>query len=172
MMREQERFSPAEELWDLERLYADLAKCKGKSLTPMERLHLKGLLCGYSPKELATKLNKDNKGLETDLSSTIYLYIKELVGKKQQKIENWRIISDWLEQIGYKKPVVSPNQDEEGTTIIPLKSLDGLFKISHNNFSNCVTVEIHVNFPASLLTPSIQTNVSSSPDSNDPNKVD
>jgi len=170
MMREQERFSPAEELWDLERLYADLAKCKGKSLTPMERLHLKGLLCGYSPKELATKLNKDNKGLETDLSSTIYLYIKELVGKKQQKIENWRIISDWLEQIGYKKPVVLPNQDEEGTTIIPLKSLDGLFKISH--CYDCVKIEIHVNFPASLLTPSIQTNLSSSPDSNDPNKVD
>jgi len=42
MMREQERFDPAEELWDLDRLYADLAKCKGKSLTPMERFAFEG----------------------------------------------------------------------------------------------------------------------------------
>jgi len=49
----EERFAQAANYWDLETLYTDIASAKGKCLTPIEKLHLRGLLCGYSPSEIA-----------------------------------------------------------------------------------------------------------------------
>ena len=97
-----DRFVEAESRWDLKTLYADLAAVKGKPLTPIEKLHLRGLLCGNSPAEIAEKLQKNPKGVETDLCATIYKYVKGFVGKGIEKIENWRNIAEWLEDAGYK----------------------------------------------------------------------
>ncbi|MCC3419864.1 MAG: helix-turn-helix domain-containing protein [Microcoleus sp. PH2017_29_MFU_D_A] len=97
-----EQFTQVAKHWDLETLYADLASAKGKRLTPMEKRHLRGLLCGYSPSEIAEKLQKTPKGVETDLCATLYKYVKSLVGKGSAKIENWRNIAEWLEDAGYK----------------------------------------------------------------------
>ncbi|MFB2937464.1 helix-turn-helix transcriptional regulator [Aerosakkonemataceae cyanobacterium BLCC-F154] len=97
-----EQFADAANHWDLETLYTDLASVKGKRLTPVEKLHLRGLLCGYSPAEIAEKLQKNHKGVETDLCSTIYRYVKNLLDKCNEKIENWRNISEWLADAGYK----------------------------------------------------------------------
>jgi len=40
-VRDEEKFKQAAELWDLERLYADLATVKGNPLARTEKLHLK-----------------------------------------------------------------------------------------------------------------------------------
>ena len=97
-----EQFAQAANQWDLETLYTDLASAKGKRLTPVEKLHLRGLLCGYSPAEIAEKLNKNIKGVEVDLCNTLYKYVKNLVDKSDEKVENWRNISEWLQEAGYK----------------------------------------------------------------------
>ncbi len=109
-----EQFTPAAHQWDLETLYTDLASAKGKRLTPVEKLHLRGLLCGYSPGEMAEKLGKDAKGVESDLCASIYKYVKSLIGKCNEKIGNWRNISEWLEEAGYKtkSPAKFPIQDD------------------------------------------------------------
>ncbi len=101
-----ELFSQVKIHWDLETLYVDLASAKGKRLTPVEKRHLRGLLCGYSPAEIAEKLGKNGKGVETDLCATIYRYVKHLLDKSDEKIENWRNISEWLDEAGYKNQVV------------------------------------------------------------------
>lgn len=108
-----EQFTEAANHWDLETLYADLASAKGKRLTPMEKLHLRGLLCGHSPGEIAEKLQKNPKGVETDLCATLYKYVKSLVGKGVEKIENWRNITEWLDESGYKtkSPSKPPTQN-------------------------------------------------------------
>ncbi|MFB2972616.1 helix-turn-helix transcriptional regulator [Aerosakkonema sp. BLCC-F183] len=97
-----EQFAQAANHWDLETLYTDLASVKGKRLTPVEKLHLRGLLCGYSPGEIAERLGKNAKGVETDLCATVYRYVKSLLDKCNEKIENWRKIAEWLEDAGYK----------------------------------------------------------------------
>lgn len=97
-------FSEASETWDLETLYSDLASAKGKHLTPTEKLHLRGPLCGYSPAEIAEKLKKQASGVETDLSATIYRYVKELAGVSHEKLESYRKVSVLLEKAGYKSP--------------------------------------------------------------------
>jgi len=91
-------------IYHLETLYDDLASAKGKHLTPTEKLHLRGLLCGHSPAEIAEKLNKQAGGVETDLSATIYRYVKALAGIDGEKIEGWRKVKELLEAAGYKVP--------------------------------------------------------------------
>ena len=97
-----EQFTAAAHDWDLETLYTDLASAKGKRLTPTEKQHLRGLLCGHSPAEIAEKLNKNPKGIAVDFCNTLYQYVKNLVGKSEEKVENWRKICEWLDDAGYK----------------------------------------------------------------------
>ncbi len=112
-MAPSEQFSQAAHHWDLETLYTDLASAKGKRLTPVEKLHLRGLLCGCSPCEMAQKLGKDAKGVESDLCASVYKYVKGLICKGNEKIGNWRNIAEWLEDAGYKTkpPAKFPVQD-------------------------------------------------------------
>ncbi len=119
-MTSTEQFAEAANDWDLETLYVDLASAKGKRLTPMEKLHLRGLLCDYSPNEIAEKLNKSPKGLGVDLCNTLYQYVKNLVSKSDEKIENWRNITEWLEEAGYKN---QSSGEGESSDCLPLEFL-------------------------------------------------
>jgi hypothetical protein len=97
------QFVEAQNTFDLERLYTDLAAVKGKSLTANEKVYLRGLLCGYSPAAMADKLNKAKNTVTVDLSSTIYQYLKVLLNKGNCKIGHWRNVSGWLKEAGYEK---------------------------------------------------------------------
>jgi hypothetical protein len=120
MSGNQENFDRAEIDWNLDQLYGDLAIAKdkisfnlhySKGLTETEKLHLRGLLCGYSPTEIATKLFKKKQGVQVDLCKTVYKYVKELVGNSADSVENWRDITVWLEQAGYKNAVKDANEN-------------------------------------------------------------
>jgi hypothetical protein len=113
MMNTKERFTEAENFWDLERLYTDLGKAKGKPLTAKEKLYLRGLLCGYGPAEMAKKCHKSANGLKVHLSKTLYQYVKVLVNKENDKLENWTNIREWLEEIGYKRSQQSFSLDDK-----------------------------------------------------------
>lgn len=97
-----EQFTEAEKYWDLKTLYSDLSAAKGKPLTPMEKLHLRALLLGYSPADIAEKLDKNPNGVKTDLCASIYKYVKFLLDKCEERIESYRNICDWLETAGYR----------------------------------------------------------------------
>ena len=134
-MATNEQFSQAANRWDLETLYTDLASAKGKRLTPVEKLHLRGLLCGYSPSEIAERLGKNPKGVETDLCATLYRYVKNLVDKCSEKIENWRNITEWLEDAGYisQSPANLPASG----------SLSDKFNITNITFqNNQITIDV------------------------------
>ena len=105
----QEPFAQAATDWELERLYADLGSAKHqvaphkkKGLTEVEKQHLRGLLCGYSPAEIASRLVKTAKGVEVDLSNTLYRYAETLTDRPLNTLENWRDIVEWLEARGYR----------------------------------------------------------------------
>lgn len=140
-----EQFTQAANHWDLETLYADLASAKGKRLTPVEKLHLRGLLCGYSPAEIAERLGKDVKGVETDLCATIYRYAKSLLDKCNEKIGNWRNITEWLEDAGYK--IQCPSEYQVNNCI----PVDILGKIANIKIEkDKITIEIDLRLAKSL----------------------
>jgi len=129
-MNTEERFAEAENSWDLERLYTDLGKAKGRFLTAKEKLYLRGLLCGYGPAEMAKKCPKSAGGLKVNLSKTLYQYVKVLVNKDHSKLENWTNIREWLEEIGYKrsslddKNVFNLRGDQTGEHITQCQTCD------------------------------------------------
>jgi hypothetical protein len=96
--------------WNLAKLYLDLSKAKdnisphkNQGLTPTEKTQLEGLLCGYSPAEVAEQLVVQTNSLNVALSKTIYRYIEDLTGHPLNSIENWRQVVEWLDAAGYRK---------------------------------------------------------------------
>lgn len=142
-----EQFIEASAQWDLDTLYTDLASVKGKQLTPMEKIHLRGLLSGYSPSEIAEKLEKNSRGVETDLCATVYRYVKGLVDKTTEKVDNWRSIIDWLEEAGYRSftSVKSSVGD-----LLPQNSVVNISNISIENNQIVIVIKLEIptsNFP-------------------------
>jgi hypothetical protein len=132
--------------WDLETLYTDLASAKGRRLTPVEKLHLRGLLAGHSPSEIAEKLSKSVKGVEVDLCSTLYQYVKNLVGKSNGKVDNWRSITEWLEGAGYKNQY---NPSVQFKSSSPVDLLVKKAKISFENNQIIIDVDMRIVAPTS-----------------------
>ncbi|MBP5974414.1 NACHT domain-containing protein [Brasilonema sp. CT11] len=101
-----EKFAEANEDWNLEKLYRDIADAKQqerrrqcKQLTPTEKACLRGLLCGYSPTEIATQLNREPGGLRVELCRGLYRYIESVT---DTYIKTWNHVSKLLENLGYK----------------------------------------------------------------------
>jgi len=124
-----EPFTQAAQQWDLQTLYADLTFAKGKPLTPVEKTHLRGLLCGCSPSEIAEQLHKNSNGVETDLCSTVYRYVKNLLDKNNGRIDNWRNITQWLEEAGYKHP----SAEIPINNVLPDKSVVNITNVNYEN---------------------------------------
>jgi len=135
MNTEKKIASEAENAWDLERLYTDLAKTKGRTLSPTEKLYLRGLLSGYSPAEIAKKCHKSAGGVKVYLSTTVYQYVKFLTNKENEKLENWTNIRKWLEEIGYKR-----------------SSLNEKNVFNLNNWNNYTRSQQYVNSPSTAQT--------------------
>lgn len=140
------QFAQVANTWDLEVLYQDLASVKGKRLTPVEKMHLRGLLSGYSPAEIAEKLEKSIKGVEVDLCNTLYPYVKILVGRENTKVNNWRNICEWLAEAGYRKPFHS---FQEGTVNLPTNLILKKTQITVEN--NQIVIDLNIKITASLF---------------------
>ncbi|NEP00056.1 MAG: AAA family ATPase [Symploca sp. SIO2E9] len=111
----QEKFPEATEFWNLKSLYLELAKQKLNStgreteLTPVEKACLRGLLCGYSPKEIAAVVNWTCGAISVELTKGLYRYVEALTERESNTLKTWRNIPKWLEAAGYKTP--APRQD-------------------------------------------------------------
>nr|WP_052325900.1 NB-ARC domain-containing protein [Hassalia byssoidea] len=100
------KFAEANEHWNLEKLYRDIANAKQqerrrqcKQLTPTEKACLRGLLSGYSPTEIATELNREPGGLRVELCRGLYRYIETVT---DMYIKTYSNVSKLLENAGYK----------------------------------------------------------------------
>jgi len=107
---EDQLFLEAAKLWNLEKLYIDLAEQKPSGtgretkLTPVGKAILRGLLCGHSPKNIAAALHWAPGTLCVELTKGLYRYVETLTGRESNTLKNWRDISKWLEAAGYKTP--------------------------------------------------------------------
>jgi hypothetical protein len=134
------KFTEAEKNWNLENLYEDLRaakqRCgsvKRKVLTETEKCHLRGLLCGYSPEEIANKRGVEFGTIKDTLSKTLYRYIEDLLNY-EEKIRHWADVSDFLEQAGYK---IQVSEQFQPSHPLPDKK-ENTLEISHNTESNSI----------------------------------
>ncbi|VEP13214.1 AAA ATPase [Hyella patelloides LEGE 07179] len=105
---EEQLFLVVAENWNLELLYQDLANVKRVNITrkaklsPIEKAMLRGLLAGYSPKEIASKLYWTAASVGVELSKGIYRYVEALTDRESNALKSWRDVAKWLEEAGYK----------------------------------------------------------------------
>lgn len=100
-----EEFAEAAQHWNLEKLYQDLAATKGKALSRVEKQYLRGLLCYYTPHEIAQRLHVESDTVRTTLSKSLYPYIREMLmqqAKEQLQNMDYRRVPILLEQAGYR----------------------------------------------------------------------
>jgi hypothetical protein len=109
MDTEAELFIEVAEIWNLDKLYADLARAKQLNaaklakLTMIEQTILRGLLAEYPPKEIASKLYWTPSALSVELSRGLYRYIEVMVDRPINSLKNWREVANWLAMAGYKQ---------------------------------------------------------------------
>ena len=99
-------FIQATQEWDLDRLYRDLKDCIMETLTDRHRLILQGLLCDYSPKEIAKiAYGKDtSEPIATNLTNLyeIITYLNAHQSGDRTKIDS-NNIRRILKSLGYHK---------------------------------------------------------------------
>ncbi|NEQ16530.1 MAG: hypothetical protein F6K44_23215 [Moorea sp. SIO3E2] len=107
---EDELFLEAVKLWDLDKLYIDIGEQKQRetqnksTLTSVEKVYLRGLLCGYSPKKIAETLHRSSNSIAVALTRGLYRYVEALTNRELNSLTNWKDVSKWLEVAGYKMP--------------------------------------------------------------------
>jgi tetratricopeptide (TPR) repeat protein len=116
-----ELFAEAYQSWHLTKLYRDIAIIKGLPMTDWEKTCLRGLLCRYSPKTIASKTYWTSSSLRTELSRRLYPYIANLIQKERVV---WHKIADDLAQMGYE------NIDKLKQDIAQASSIDPVLTIS------------------------------------------
>jgi hypothetical protein len=154
----EDNFQDAETLWDLERLYIDLAEAKGELLTPTEQLTLRGLLCGYTPAELAEMRVKNKEGQRTNVSRGVGGYVKKLMKVRGYEVPermNSVEMLNMLKQAGYKKTA-----KDETEKILPRKNLETVAKmavvINANNEISGNNEIIHIEIERLTLSFSVE----------------
>ncbi len=115
MKFEDQLFQEAGVNWDLEKLYLKLTQAKqlhtfsSAQLTAIEKAILRGLLCNYSPKDIAKHLHWALNSLRVELTRGLYRYVETLTAHDLNAIKSWRNIAQWLEAAGYK--ILQPRCD-------------------------------------------------------------
>lgn len=111
------KFIQAEKDWKLQQLYEKLTVAKQrcspgqrrKILTPAEKCYTRGLLCGYSPEEIAKELGNTVGTVSDALAKGLYRYVEELLNQDEAepsvKIRHWGDVAYLLERAGYKVAV-------------------------------------------------------------------
>ncbi|MBD1928287.1 NACHT domain-containing protein [Trichocoleus sp. FACHB-90] len=137
-------FQEAANNWNLEKLYIDLASAKGRSLTPVEKKFLRGLLCGYSPAEIADTVYKSrtSSAVRVYLSNGLYKYIQELLIRQTGdtiKIKNWSRVTNLLSKAGYKTESVNLPEQNQSETEETLQST--VVADQHQDWEEVIDVE-------------------------------
>ena len=103
------KFAEAAQQWNLGQLYQDLGVAKGKKLTRTEMEYLRGLLCNYSPGEIAVECQVESATVSTTLSRGLYRYVENLLESrfrqqiaKASQVKNWNWVPQLLERAGYR----------------------------------------------------------------------
>lgn len=156
-------FTEASNFWDLQKLYQDLEAVKRllsprsrQGLTETEKLYLRGLLCGYSPAEIAKKLFQSPKSVEVYLCKTLYPYLKNLLDVPSE-VGNWRNICNWLNDAGYKKLSSGENLFNNSLPQEALVKIVNVDFLQENTISIDINLQLH--FPSNLKGDESKNNI-------------
>jgi hypothetical protein len=152
-------FAEAAQTWDLNRIYELFTEAKRRifpnarqGLTDTEKLYLRGLLCNFSPSDIARQLSKSARGAEVYMCKTLYQYFKGIPETPSDDVGNWRNLHQWLDQAGYKVdlsgecPVGKSLPKDAKINITDMN----FFKDSANNNTISIDINIKLSYPSEV----------------------
>ncbi len=96
-------FSEAALNWDLIKIYQAIETVTLKPLSGLEKTILRGLLCGYSPRQITAACKEESEELIINLVWQLYSYVEIIGNFPKQSIQNYQNIPLKLAALGYKK---------------------------------------------------------------------
>ena len=107
--RDEELFPQAAQNWDLPVIYEQIEAAKQelfgeKQLTELQKTILRGLLCDYSPEQIAIVLPQGMHQSLVNITWNLHKCVKYLVGIESKTVESYRDIPRWLAIAGFKFP--------------------------------------------------------------------
>ena len=116
-MTQDKLFTNVDQNWDLDKIYQQLnttkqIKFKGGELNNLEKTILRGLLCGYSPKNIANKMQGESAQYIINLVWKIERYIQESTQQYRNiELNSNRYIRNSLIEAGYHKKIKKRKQN-------------------------------------------------------------
>lgn len=108
---------------------------------------MRGLLCGYTPTEIARNLVKSPKGVEVYLCKTLYKYFKKITNvsdSSEQNTGHRHSIPHWSETEGYRLRSFSQSPS---TAEKDLEHLIKLNVMSYSQNSGTIDIKISIELP-------------------------
>ncbi len=104
---EEELFAQAGQNWNLPVIYEQVEAAKQelfgeKQLTALQKTILRGLLCDYSPEQIAIVLPQGMHQSLVNITWNLHKCVKYLVGIESKTVESYRDIPRWLAIAGFK----------------------------------------------------------------------
>ncbi|MBD1841559.1 pentapeptide repeat-containing protein [Coleofasciculus sp. FACHB-501] len=123
----EEDFAEAENKFALQKLKTALEDLKGSRISPAPWKYFKGVLCGYEPKEIATKCIVNRETVEISLNRNIKNELLQLIKFDENIRIDWSSVPKWLEKTEYK---IQPIEESLLTSINQLGSENIQVRIS------------------------------------------
>lgn len=116
--RDEELFPQAAQNWDLPAIYEQIEAAKQelfgeKQLTELQKTILRGLLCDYSPEQIAIVLPQGMHQSLVNITWNLHKCVKYLVGIEAKTVESYRDIPRWLAIAGFKFPAKFDARSEQ-----------------------------------------------------------
>ncbi|MBL1208542.1 hypothetical protein [Geminocystis sp. GBBB08] len=86
-------------------------------------------------------MGKDRNGVKTDLCASVYKYIKVLLDKSEERINNYRSLCEWLEGAGYKCALSPQSSISE---LLAEKSVVNITNVSCENKSIVINFSLKI----------------------------
>ncbi len=107
---EEKLFAEAERSWNLPVIYEQIEMAKQelfgeKQLTSLQKTILRGLLCDYSPEQIATFLPREMHPSLVNITWNLHKCVQYIIGIESRTVESYRDIAYWLETAGFKNQV-------------------------------------------------------------------
>ena len=120
---EEELFAQAGQNWNLPVIYEQVEAAKQelfgeKQLTALQKTILRGLLCNYSPEQIALVLPQGMHQSLVNITWNLHKCVKYLVGIESKTVESYRDIPRWLAIAGLKNPAGLAQPTVPQTTVI------------------------------------------------------
>ncbi|MGK7947615.1 MAG: HlyD family efflux transporter periplasmic adaptor subunit [Xenococcaceae cyanobacterium] len=175
----EELFTEAELKWNLSAIYAKIETTKNKlfgekQITSLQKTILRGLLCKYTPQQIAARLPEDLEEVEqlvNNLSWKLYRCVKAATGIETNNLESYKNIPDLLKTAGYQTKITSQFGDKQLLPKVDIDRRDRLPSYRNTAIVSQQNAILHITSDSQLIPTPLQETTDLLPPDRQPGRL-